>query len=96
LGVWNGLIQFTLFLMGKFNSKVEPSPGTDCVRSSRFHCTAFGDGLLYSDRPALHLNQRNCVNLFFLTYLRGMMREEHATQLGEIKNAYQFFFLPEI
>ena len=21
-----------------------------------------------------------------------MMREEHATQLGEIKNAYQFFF----
>ena len=25
--------------MGKFNSKVEPSPGTDCVRSSRFHCT---------------------------------------------------------
>jgi hypothetical protein len=23
LGVWNGLIQFTLFLMGKFNSKVE-------------------------------------------------------------------------
>jgi hypothetical protein len=38
LGVWNGLIQFTLFLMGKFNSKVEPSPGTDCVRSSRFHC----------------------------------------------------------
>jgi hypothetical protein len=23
LRVWNGLIQFTLFLMGKFNSKVE-------------------------------------------------------------------------
>jgi uncharacterized membrane-anchored protein len=23
LGVWNGLIQFTLFLMGKFNSKIE-------------------------------------------------------------------------
>jgi hypothetical protein len=23
LGVWNGLIQFTLFLMGKFNSKVK-------------------------------------------------------------------------
>jgi hypothetical protein len=23
LGVWNGLIQFTLFLIGKFNSKVE-------------------------------------------------------------------------
>jgi hypothetical protein len=23
LGVWNGVIQFTLFLMGKFNSKVE-------------------------------------------------------------------------
>jgi hypothetical protein len=22
-GVWNGLIQFTLFIMGKFNSKLE-------------------------------------------------------------------------
>jgi hypothetical protein len=39
LGVWYGLIQFTLFLMGKFNSKVELSPGTVCVRSSSFHCT---------------------------------------------------------
>jgi hypothetical protein len=38
LGVWNVLIQFTLFQTGKFNSKVEPSPGTDCVPSSKLHC----------------------------------------------------------
>jgi hypothetical protein len=38
LGVWNGKIQFTLFQMRKFNSEVEPSPGTDCAGSSRFHC----------------------------------------------------------
>jgi hypothetical protein len=24
--------------MGKFNPKDEPSPRTDCVRSSKFHC----------------------------------------------------------
>jgi hypothetical protein len=35
-GVWNGLFQFTLFLMGKFKLKGEPSPGTGCVRSSTF------------------------------------------------------------
>jgi hypothetical protein len=39
LGVWNGLIQFTLFQMGEFNWKVEVSPGKDCFQSSRFHCT---------------------------------------------------------
>jgi len=38
LEILNGLIQFTLFLMGKFNSKVEPPLGTDCVRLSRVHC----------------------------------------------------------
>jgi len=37
----NGLIQFTLFPMGKFNSNVEPPLGTDCVRLSRVHCTYF-------------------------------------------------------
>jgi hypothetical protein len=37
LGVWNGLIQFRLFQLGKLNSKVEPSPGTDCARILRFH-----------------------------------------------------------
>jgi hypothetical protein len=37
--IFKGLIQFTLFVMGKFNLKVEPSPGTDCVPGSRFHCT---------------------------------------------------------
>jgi hypothetical protein len=31
--------------MGKFNSKVEPSPGKDCVRSSRFHCIYICMGL---------------------------------------------------
>jgi hypothetical protein len=36
--ITNLLIQFTLFLMGKFNSKVEPPLGTDCVRLSRVHC----------------------------------------------------------
>jgi hypothetical protein len=41
MGVWNGLMKVTLFQMGKFNSKVEPSPGTDCVRSSRFHCNYY-------------------------------------------------------
>jgi hypothetical protein len=39
LGIWNGLNQFTLFKMGKFKSKVERSPGTDCFRSTRFHST---------------------------------------------------------
>jgi len=44
LEILNGLIQFTLFIMGKFNSrksnklKVEPPLGTDCVRVSRVHC----------------------------------------------------------
>jgi len=37
----NGLIQFTLFLMGKFNSKVEPPLGMDCVRLSRVHCIIY-------------------------------------------------------
>jgi hypothetical protein len=27
--------------MGKFNSKVEPSPGMDCVQSSRLHCIGY-------------------------------------------------------
>ena len=39
LEILNKLIQFTLFLMGKFNSKVELPLGTDCVRLSRVHCT---------------------------------------------------------
>jgi hypothetical protein len=30
--------------MGKFNSKVEPSPGTDCVPSARFHCKWLAGG----------------------------------------------------
>jgi hypothetical protein len=37
LEAWNRLIQFTLFRIGKFNSKVEPSPGINCVPSSKFH-----------------------------------------------------------
>ena len=36
--ILNGLIQFILFLMGKFNSKVEPPLGMDCVRLSKVHC----------------------------------------------------------
>jgi hypothetical protein len=36
--ITNGLIQFTQFLMGKFNSKVKPPLGMDCVRLSRVHC----------------------------------------------------------
>jgi len=39
LEILNGLIQFTLFIMGKFNSKVEPPLETDYVRLSRVHCT---------------------------------------------------------
>jgi len=27
--------------MGKFNSKVEPPLGSDCVRLSRVHCTFY-------------------------------------------------------
>jgi hypothetical protein len=38
LEILNGLIQFTLFLMVEFNSKVEPPLGTDCARLSRVHC----------------------------------------------------------
>jgi hypothetical protein len=43
LEIFNGLIQFTLFLMGKFNSKVEQIEsrttfGTDCVRHLKVHC----------------------------------------------------------
>lgn len=47
MGVWNELIQFTLFQMGTLNSKVEPSSGKDCVWSSRFNCIIFWGVSLY-------------------------------------------------
>jgi len=43
-----GLIQFTLFLMGKFNSKVELPLGTHCVRLSRVRCNYLPHKPLYS------------------------------------------------
>jgi hypothetical protein len=55
--------------MGKFNSKVEPSPGMDCVRSSRLHCT----GLCVDVNVYLGIGRVTCllttllsVSLFFL------------------------------
>jgi hypothetical protein len=72
---WNGLIQFTLFQTGKFNSKVEQSPGAGCFRSSRFHCK-FADVRLWSwfeiyfyVKSPISQESQNCVKfLYYVLY----------------------------
>lgn len=38
-GVWNGLIPFMLFLVGKDDPACKQPSGTDEVRKARLHCT---------------------------------------------------------
>ena len=74
--ILNGLIQFTLFLVGKFNSKVEQ---IESRTASWNGLCSTSEGPLYNNRNKIYLYSVELNNVFIVLLVTSFGRYDHRT-----------------